>query len=226
MSQFLRQFLSFRTATAEGNRIRRQGIGIWVMLIAWAAVTMLGMAYLANYEFQAGPSIDAPTAWPSDSALVRSPERPTLLFFAHPKCPCTRAAVGELARLMVACQGRLDAHAIFVQPPAADEVDSWTSTHLWQLAEEIPGVQVRLDQLGREAQRFRAATSGQVYLFDRSGILRFEGGITSSRGHSGDNAGRRAIIDWIEQGTSEVNRTPVFGCELGTHQGAELCCQR
>ena len=42
--------------------------------------------------------------------------------------------------------------------------------------------------------RFGSATSGQTLLYDGDGALRFSGGITGSRSHAGDNAGRRSLV--------------------------------
>jgi hypothetical protein len=75
-------------------------------------------------------------------------------------------------------------------------------------------VSVRIDEAGREAARFGATTSGHVLLYDRGGRLRFSGGITASRGHVGDNAGRAALLGLLIHGETERERTPVFGCPL------------
>jgi hypothetical protein len=42
----------------------------------------------------------------------------------------------------------------------------------------------------------------------------FKGGITSSRGHSGDNLGRDAVIDLVTSGVASASSAPVFGCSL------------
>jgi hypothetical protein len=84
---------------------------------------------------------------------------------------------------------------------------------LWRSAEAIPGVTVRADQDGNEARCFQAKTSGHVALYDVHGKLLFSGGITSSRGHSGDNAGRSAIMKLLKHEMA-VGETPVFGCSL------------
>jgi hypothetical protein len=42
----------------------------------------------------------------------------------------------------------------------------------------------------------------------------FKGGITASRGHSGDNLGRDAVIDLVTSGVASASSTPVFGCSL------------
>ena len=45
-----------------------------------------------------GGDPEAPARWPEASALVRNADGPTLVLFAHPKCPCTDASLAELAR--------------------------------------------------------------------------------------------------------------------------------
>ena len=67
---------------------------------------------------------------------------------------------------------------------------------------------------GVEAQRFGAATSGQAFLYNQAGALLFKGGITASRGHSGDNLGRDAVVDLVTSGVASVSAAPVFGCSL------------
>jgi hypothetical protein len=144
--------------------------------------------------------------------------------FAHPHCPCTRASLGELERLMAQVPGRLSAHVVFLKPPgtAAD----WEKTDLWGKAARIPGVSVGADNAGREARRFNAETSGQTLLYDQAGKLRFQGGITLSRGHAGDNPGRSAIEELLREERSNQVKTPVFGCALFEAQcekGDVLC---
>jgi hypothetical protein len=87
-------------------------------------------------------------------------------------------------------------------------------TDLWDSAGQIPGVAAVADEDGAEAHRFSAATSGQVVLYDSSGRLLFSGGITASRGHSGDNVGRRAIVSLLADGSGVRTETPVFGCPI------------
>jgi hypothetical protein len=134
----------------------------------------------------------------------------------HPHCPCSRATIGELAELMTHCQGRLGTTVLVLQP--AGMSDAWVHTDLWSSAAAIPGVTVLADGEGREARRFGAATSGQSLLYSTDGRLLFAGGITESRGHSGDNAGRTAIESLVlgpeTRATREHAATPVYGCPL------------
>lgn len=71
-----------------------------------------------------------------------------------------------------------------------------------------------VDNDAAEARLFGSQTSGQVMLYDINGQLLFKGGITASRGHSGDNDGRRAIVSLLTQRSEDRAETPVFGCPL------------
>jgi hypothetical protein len=51
-------------------------------------------------------------------------------------------------------------------------------------------------------------------LYDTAGRLLFSGGITAARGHSGDNAGREAIVALLAGAPTDRTQTPVFGCKL------------
>ena len=134
------------------------------------------------------------------------------MMFVHPRCPCSRASVGELARLLVQDRGLGSVHVLFINPPGMSP--DWARTVLWEQAALIPGVTVQLDQNGVEAKRFGVETSGQTLLYDASGQLLFEGGITISRGHSGDSPGRSAVLALLSEGNAELSQTPVFGCPL------------
>ena len=186
----------------------------------WLSATVVGTGFLWDYENTPGKASAAPARWPEASRLRLSDEGATLVLLAHPHCPCTRASIGELARLMAQAEGRVKAYVLFVKPPGF--AFEWEKTDLWSGAAAIPGVSVVRDDEGVEALRFRAVTSGQVALYDRGGALLFSGGITSARGHAGDNAGRAAIVSLLTKGEAEQSETPVFGCPLFA-QGTE--CQ-
>lgn len=179
----------------------------------WLVAVGTGMAALWAYTTAPGVAATPPFVWPPDSRIRPSPDRATLIVLAHPHCPCTRATIEELDRLMARAGDRLAAHVLFVTPVGA--ATGWEATDLWRSAAAIPGVTVLRDEDGTEAQRIGAATSGQVLLYDPVGRLRFSGGITPARGHAGDNAGSSAIVELVEaDDRSPAAETPVFGCSL------------
>jgi hypothetical protein len=132
--------------------------------------------------------------------------------FAHPRCPCTRASIGELALLMAGSQGLVNAHVLFVKPKGMN--DEWVMSDIWKKASAIPGVVVQADAEGIETSRFHSQTSGEVLVYGGDGRLMFQGGITVSRGHSGDNEGRSSIQSLLRKQTPAETMTPVFGCSL------------
>ena len=137
---------------------------------------------------------------------------PTLVMAVHPQCPCTRASLAELALIMARLKGRLRAHVLFLLPGGTDS--TWAEGGMWSTAAAIPGVTPHLDADGVEASRFGVETSGHTLLYDRDGALLFSGGITPSRGHEGDSVGRSAIVSLVEDGSSPLKVTVVYGCAL------------
>jgi hypothetical protein len=178
----------------------------------WIAAVCLGMGWLWSYNQAAGAPGQPPEVWPKQASVSLDSTKFTLVLLAHPQCPCTRATVEELSKLMTNCQGRINAYVLFAIPQSAPA--DWYKTDLWSSAAMIPGVTTIVDPDGTIASRFGAQTSGQVVLYDRDGELRFRGGITQSRGHVGDNAGRSAIEAIVNNGDTQIDHTGVFGCPL------------
>lgn len=178
----------------------------------WLGVCGLGFWVLLRYQTTAGKAAAAPESWPAASPLRPDPVRNTLVLFAHPQCPCTRASVDSLAWIMARSGDRLKAYALFYRPAGYPE--SWQKNGLWDAAAAIPGVQVLGDPEGAEARRFGARTSGQVSVYGPGGALTFEGGITGARGHVGDNAARDAVVTLVAEGYGKGTRSQVFGCSL------------
>jgi hypothetical protein len=186
---------------------------LWFCTILWLSIAVCGVFYLTKYEnTPAENNIAYPSVFPLESQIEHHDTRATLIFFAHPKCPCTRASIRELSRLMTDVNGNLQAYIVFNKPK--DESEEWTATDLRTSAEAIPNVRVLIDEDGRETKIFNAQTSGLTLLYDRNGNLRFDGGITASRGHEGDNAGSRAIFEIITEDAFKTAETAVFGCPL------------
>ena len=203
----------------------RKNIFITLVLgTVWMAALAFGARAMFKYETTAGRVGPVAGRWPTASIVPRQPDKPTLVMFAHPHCPCTRASIGELAQVMAHAYGKANAYVLFTKPPGAG-ID-WDDTDLRRSAATIPGVTVLTDENGTEAARFGAETSGHTVVFDRSGTLIFSGGITASRGHAGENAGESAVLAALKQEPIERGRTPVFGCSLNgraSMAGGKLC---
>jgi hypothetical protein len=184
----------------------------WLGAAVWVACVAAGLKVVYDYQSAPGKAADAPATWPAATRVPRAQGAWQLVMLAHPRCPCTRASIGELAIVMARAAGTLKAHVLFVKPDGVDA--TWEHTDLWDSADRIPGVTALVDPGGREAAALGAKTSGQVVLYDPAGRLRFAGGITPTRSHSGDNVGRQRILELVARGTADRNLSAVFGCPL------------
>jgi len=178
----------------------------------WLLAVGTGFALVLNYQNTGGRAGTAPEHWPSGTQIMLDSKQYTLVMFAHPRCPCTRASLEELNRLLAQSRGRVAAQVVFFKP--VTNSNDWQQTDLWRSATAIPGVAVHEDLNGAQARLFGAETSGYVLLYDTNGQLLFRGGITGSRGHAGENAGEDAVASILAGNAVSLTQTPVYGCSL------------
>ncbi len=186
-------------------------IPIALTVAFWLGAVVLGLTGLAGYSYAPGDEGGPPLHWPGGGVVAAFPNTWNLILFVHPSCPCSRASLGEMNRLLARLDGRMAAHVVFLRLAETERSD------LWQSAGGIPGVR-RIAAGGDAIRRLGAATSGQVLLYDPRGRLRFRGGITPARGHAGDSVGRAAIVALVEGRGSARSSAPVFGCALTRNQ--------
>jgi hypothetical protein len=204
-SNIVRAYIVMLDSHGGSSVLRR--CSVWTLVAVWSAVVATGIGMLAAYANTAGKWSRAPAAIGySDDASTRH----RLYMFLHPRCPCSVASVNELARIMSCCAAQFDATVYFVRPESRPS--DWECGTLWNLASAIPFVNVETDVGGAVAGRFQANTSGEVFVYDCRGKLKFHGGITAARGHAGDNLGETAVIAIALGDKSYVDRSPVFGC--------------
>lgn len=208
---------SFEVPTLPSQfRSRSSHYTIVGALILWGVLVSCGMVSLVRYGATAGTAGPELAELPADIAITRD-HKSTLFLFVHPRCPCSRASVSELSRMMAHCQADLRAYVYVWQ--AADWHDDQVRTDIWQAASSIPGVSVRVDPAGRLARRLGAETSGHGVMYDSHGSILYSGGITGARGHAGDNAGQRAVISLArnpQTKTSVCRKCSVYGCPLNS----------
>ena len=197
--------------TFTGGRWKRRSI-VAAAALVWAPAVGFGIQVLLRYSNTPSRLAAPPLDWPHDAGVRPEPGRATLLVFAHPQCPCSRATIGELALIMAQLHEKPEAYVFFYSPRS--EGNGWARTGLWRDASAIRGVKPIEDLDGREALRFGASTSGQTLLYDGSGRLLFNGGITAARGHAGANDGSDAVVSLLEAGTALRHTMPVFGCSM------------
>ena len=173
----------------------------------WVTAIAAGLGLLHRYATTPGQLGICPQGWTVGGPVVADPTRANLVMLLHPRCPCSRASLAQLERIMAVCRPHLAANILFLEPRVPTLF--WRDTELWRRAAAISGTRCIPDPGGVEAKRFGAMTSGHVLLYDRSGKLLFSGGITEARGHEGDNAGSDAIIGLV-RGKPDRARTAVF----------------
>jgi hypothetical protein len=191
--------------------------------LLWASFVLLCLGSLVAYQGQAGRAAQAPSHWPA--GLERGP-RFTLVLFAHPRCPCTRATLRQIERLSPELRDELKTLVLFVNPPktAAD----FHLANLWEQSKALASVTTLCDRDGRWARAFGCYTSGQALLYGPDGKLRFAGGLTPSRGHEGESMGLEAIEQHLtpvaqRAGVGAPTRSSeVYGCSLSS-EGDPFC---
>ncbi len=202
--------VSHESASGASIQLPRRWIDAIILSVGWVTV-LAGLCLVTSYEMTAGPATAAPQKWPA-SSIKRDGHRFSLIMFLHPMCPCSRASVGELEKILVKGQNQLQCTVMFMKP--SDRGDEWLNTALRSTVRAIPGVKAMVDVDGNMARRFHATTSGDTFVYSSKGELLFHGGITASRGHAGDNRGRTAIEHLVD-GQADCATNVVFGCPLG-----------
>lgn len=196
----------------NGKLLFRRGIlalaiGFWAMGIGY------GLHALYDHENRPGMMAAAPSVIPALDVLQFSQDKPRLLMFIHPQCPCTRASLRELDRLRSDIgQSKVDV-AVVVMTGDAPQLQF--ANGLGMQAQQMTGIHVVQDPRGQLAASMGVWTSGQVLLYDAAGQLQFAGGITPSRGHEGNSIGRDMIRDIVlHDRKPDQPRTAVFGCAI------------
>jgi len=184
-------------------------------LLVWFVAVVGAFGLVWRYKTTPGAQAKAPETWPRASQIQIAADKPNLILFAHPQCPCTRASMAELARLAVELGGDAQIHVVIVRPDGTP--DGFEEGTIRERATAIAGARVIIDPGGVEAARFGALTSGFTVLYTARGELAFRGGITTARGHEGHGPASDRILAVVRAGVGDRSRSvaPTFGCELG-----------
>lgn len=118
----------------------------------------------------------------------------------------------ELSRLLTQCRELSKVYLVLSLPGAKSQ--DWAEGPIKEAASILPEVEVFIDSKRTETRRFGAYTSGQVLAYAPDGRLLFSGGLTGSRGHAGDNAGRDALVALLREQTDQFIAGAVYGCPL------------
>ena len=108
-----------------------------IICLLWLMAVGAGFGLLSDYQSTKGAVGETPEQWPLGTRIALDTRRDTLLMFAHPQCPCTRASIAELNRLIARSGENVAAQVWFFRPAGFSE--QWTRSGLWQSAGAIPG---------------------------------------------------------------------------------------
>ena len=203
----------------------------------WLAAVVLLFGQMMVYESQPAPLAVSAQSWPSQTAAQRISGKYSLVVFIHPHCPCSRATLDTISRIITHHEKVLSTTLFFVLP---DDVSrDWVKTDLYQRAQELVSAVVKIDSAAIEANRFGGTTSGHALLYSPSGSLVFSGGLTDARGKFGESVSEWQINSLLLGDKAQANNTaknldqdpaknlahnlaqnlPVFGCALtNSHQ--------
>lgn len=182
-----------------------------VASVVWAGTVAAAYQAIRRFESTPGHAAIAPVSWPVRSSVPRVEGAWTLVMLVHPHCSCSRASIKELEAVLEKAPRSVQPFVLVFRPrefPAG-----WERTDVYAAATRLRRTHVLIDEDGTEAKLFGGFTSGQTFLYDGAGTLRFEGGITLLRGHAGLNSGRAGII---RIANTQIGTTthPVFGCAI------------
>src|SRR4051812_23804728 len=120
----------------------------WTWLLAcigWCGLAAFGYAILLRYSFANGNASPAPRIIPSSLAASSPPGRPQLFVALHPRCPCSRATVRELAKILTRTAFTAQTTVLMYRPEK--ETDSWMEGPLLRECRRM-NCQIRADPKG------------------------------------------------------------------------------
>lgn len=181
--------------------------------VIWAGTVIAAYRAIRSFESTPGKAAVAHATWPDESRVPRAAGEWYLVMLIHPHCSCSRASVKELEAILEKAPATLRTSVLVFRP--RDFAEGWERTDVYDAAMRLRRATVLIDEDGTEAAHFGGFTSGQTFLYDDRGALRFEGGITSLRGHAGLNSGRAGVLRIASTGSGN-GAHPVFGCAIST----------
>lgn len=180
--------------------------------LIWISLLFVGHLVLYEYELTPSPLANSKRVFPQSSDVQLSHGRQNIVMFLHPSCPCSEASVDEFHELMRAGEKDSVGTVVFYMPP--EKEPEWSLAPIVQRVKRIRNVTIEYDTDGSRAETFGVTTSGHVLIYDGRGILQFTGGITGSRGHTGENHYFDLAKQCILARKAKYTTTPVFGCAL------------
>ncbi|MFK7961094.1 MAG: hypothetical protein AB8G96_11270 [Phycisphaerales bacterium] len=194
---------------------------------AWCASLLAVLAALAVYGRPSDPEAPnpaqmLPVAVADSIPAAAHHQRTTGLrveFWAHPRCPCTRASADACSELVDALRraGATVQPVAIVRTPALGSnaaADAWSDTPVTRRLRSIAGLIIVEDPGGTMSAAAAIVNSGHVRVHAADGAsLLFHGGLTPSRGHAADPARIGRMAAALARGET-LPSSGVAGCRL------------
>lgn len=182
-----------------------------VMVGGWGVTLVIAIAQMTRHELT--PSSAAVT-YPQFSGPIDAFRQPAavLVVVLHPECPCSGATLAQASAMARRSTAKLEVAVIVTRPAGYD--GRLQDSPMWAAAVDREVDTIEADEDGRLAARFDAKTSGQAFLYDVDGKLRFSGGLTAGRGVDRPAASALRAIESLASPADTVLHSPVFGCSL------------
>lgn len=178
------------------------------IIFFWVGLVVLSIGLINWYATVPGKNSTS-VRIPAGTKLL--PEKnPRLLVFLHPKCLCSEATMTELQNLLPELRD-IDVTVVFRE---LENNSDWMKGTLFERAKKTKGISIVIDGKGEEAKLFGAHTSGHAVLTTTNGLIAFSGGLTPSRGHTGESAGKDFLLSWNRSRAPASFITDIFGCNL------------
>ena len=194
-------------------------MGAPYVVSVWAMALLVGGYLLTDYSLDAQTKAKSVANWPESCRLPVFEGELHVVVFMHPKCVCSRSTLVELKRALQRTKAAPQISFVFYCP--ADQELAWAQDELWALTEGVKNSEPMVDLNGDEAKKFGVQVSGHVMLFGQSNERIFSGGITSARGHEGDNLGGRMLAAFLDGENPPGAEPPPFGCRLFQASGMQ-----
>jgi hypothetical protein len=193
-----------------------------IAVFGWGALAIAGAALLAWKSHEPGATTAPPPVFPASLTQHRVDGLTTVFVALHPRCPCSRATIGNLERALAKSLPHNIVALVYTPRGAAPD---WASSDTVRRI-AAAGAHTVADADGRAAASLGMQTSGQVVAYDRAGRLAFSGGVTPSRAHEGDCAGLTRLTE-ILNGRDALDAAPtvtgVYGCPLCNGADQSIC---
>lgn len=180
----------------------------------WIALLAGGLGVLSAYASNRGDAGVTPAVLPVQFGSSVASDEWTVALAAHPKCPCTRSSIAELKQ---ALDGASEPYRLVVLAYEPPSVPGFANTAAFRALDRDDQTEVVIDTDGALAEQIGGITSGFVAVYDPDGNLRFAGGVTPTRAHTGPNTGAAAVRALLNNNEPPATDAPVYGCPIRTN---------